>query len=192
MADSHDTAHDQNRPTDDVEYREIPGFTAYLAGSDGTVFSCLREVRSGKKWVRGDSWRRLKGCSGHGGYPNVCVKSDEGKQVTLPVHRLILLAFRGPLQIGMVTRHLNGVPTDNRLSNLCYGTYADNAVDRDEHGTTCRGENSHKSKLTADQVKEIRRLRKSGISSPLIGRMFSVSRSTIRRAVNGESWSSVA
>lgn len=51
------------------------------------------------------------------------------------VHHLVMLAFVGPLPEGLVTRHLNGNPKDNRLSNLSYGTQAENVRDSVNHGT---------------------------------------------------------
>lgn len=51
------------------------------------------------------------------------------------VHALVLSAFVGPRPSGAVTRHLNGNPTDNRLTNLCWGTQSENLRDRIRHGT---------------------------------------------------------
>jgi hypothetical protein len=52
------------------------------------------------------------------------------------VHALVLLAHTGPRPEGMVVRHLNGDPADNRLANLAYGTYVENQADAVRHGTS--------------------------------------------------------
>lgn len=45
------------------------------------------------------------------------------------VHSLIALTFHGERPEGMLIRHLNDNPVDNRLINLEYGTTADNIAD---------------------------------------------------------------
>lgn len=54
---------------------------------------------------------------------------------TYSIHRIVLEAFVGPLPEGMLTRHLDGVKTNNRVENLMYGTYAENQIDEVELGT---------------------------------------------------------
>lgn len=71
------------------------------------------------------------------GYADVGL-NRHGKQVNRKVHRLMLEAFVGPCPPGMVTRHLNGNPRDNRLENLCWGTYSENTYDTIRHGTHCK------------------------------------------------------
>lgn len=78
------------------------------------------------------------------------------RRKTVSVHRLVLLAFVGPCPIGCEAAHENGDRTDNRLENLSWKSKHDNAIDRDRHGTTYRGERHHLSKLTEQQVREIR------------------------------------
>lgn len=55
------------------------------------------------------------------------------------VHHLVMEAFVGPRPDGIETRHLNGDPADNRLSNLVYGTKAENTKDSVRHGTYRNG-----------------------------------------------------
>lgn len=113
----------------EVEYRDIPGFEGYRAGSDGTIWSCWRN--GGAKIPKGD-WRILK--------PKKHIRSDH-KYVTTkfrrdaPVHQLILFAFVGPKPDGMECRHLNGKASDNRIKNLAWGTRRENVHDAIRHGT---------------------------------------------------------
>lgn len=55
---------------------------------------------------------------------------------TRRVHRLVMLAFVGPRPPGLQIRHLDGNNQHNDLSNLKYGTPAENAADKIRHGTS--------------------------------------------------------
>jgi hypothetical protein len=50
------------------------------------------------------------------------------------IHDLVLETFVGPKPPGACVRHLNGNSRDNRLENICYGTYSENMYDRVAHG----------------------------------------------------------
>ncbi len=54
---------------------------------------------------------------------------NEKKVVERSVHRLVMLAFVGLPPKGKEVRHINGIPTDNRLKNLVYGTRTENILD---------------------------------------------------------------
>src|SRR5215472_1386046 len=54
------------------------------------------------------------------------------------VHALVMLAFVGPRPAGLDTRHLNGIPSDNRLVNLEYATKSRNIQDVKWHGESAR------------------------------------------------------
>jgi hypothetical protein len=73
-----------------------------------------------------------------------------GNRKSKKVHRLVLLAFVGPSELG--TRHLDDNKTNNKLTNLVYGTALENAGDRVYDG----GEDHHLAVLTNDQAQEIR------------------------------------
>lgn len=49
------------------------------------------------------------------------------------LHKLVLLAFVGPPPPKHECRHLNGIPSDNRLVNLCWGTRSENIRDKTLH-----------------------------------------------------------
>lgn len=60
-----------------------------------------------------------------------------GQDVRL-VHQLVLEAFTGPRPEGAQSRHLNGIPSDNRASNLRWGTSRENIEDQFIHGHRTR------------------------------------------------------
>ena len=57
------------------------------------------------------------------------VREAAGKLKTYLAHVWVLEAFVGPRPAGAVARHLNDDPTDNRLTNLMWGTPSENAQD---------------------------------------------------------------
>jgi hypothetical protein len=84
--------------------------------------------------------------------------------------------------------HNNGVPADNRLSNLRYDTPVNNQADRLEHGTHNRGERCGTHKLTLTQVEMICALSTLGVSQQEIARRFGISQPHVCDIVNGKKW----
>lgn len=72
------------------------------------------------------------------------------------VHRLVLEAFAGPCGTRMETRHLDGNPLNNHLTNLKWGTVQENTEDRGNHGNFTYGERNGQAKLTNADVISIR------------------------------------
>ena len=99
----------------------------YEVDADGNIWSS-------SNW-RGYGRRRLTPSPNSHGYPSVKVKTAEGMRKML-IHVAVCTAFHGrkPSPAHQV-RHLNGDRSDNRAENLAWGTAAENAADRDLHGT---------------------------------------------------------
>jgi hypothetical protein len=131
--------------------------------------------------------RILKDGPSPSGHRMVCL-CREGTSRSRLVHHLVMEAFVGTRPEGMECRHLNGVPHDNRLSNLKWGTPKENQADRIGHGTSNRGSRHGMSKLTADQVRAIRRMSRSGATQPELASAFSVSETNIRHILSGRTW----
>ena len=106
------------------------------------------------------------------------------------VHRAVLFAFIGPPGPGQEVRHLNGIPSDNRLANLKWGNRMEQCEDKRRHGTLLRGEKSSGSKLSQTEVLEIRSKAKQ-ITLRCLARQYGVSHTAIRRVIIGRTWSSV-
>jgi hypothetical protein len=126
-------------------WRAVVGFEgAYEVSDRGNVRSLDRMIANpypGRQTrYRISKGRTLKpGIAKGGGYPYVNLTDPKsGRRKSYHVHRIVLWTFVGPMPTGMVTRHINGIPADNRLENLAYGTPKENAADMIEHGTSRR------------------------------------------------------
>lgn len=100
------------------------------------------------------------------------------------VHSLVAEAFIGPRTDGEVTRHLDGDPSNNCISNLAYGSQADNLRDcyTSYDGVAGSG------KLRADDVRRIRLLIESGVPQVKIAKAFGVSKSAINHIHQGRTY----
>jgi NUMOD4 motif/HNH endonuclease len=121
---------------DTEEWRPVVGWESFYRVSNlGRIRSLDRAIIRSNGTPRRYSGRQLSPARNRTtGYMFVCMKGD-GRQQHAPVHRLVLLAFVGPAPDGMECRHLNGVPDDNRLPNLAWGTHTENMQDVVRHGT---------------------------------------------------------
>jgi hypothetical protein len=96
----------------------------------------IRGIRSAKHGIVSGLPR--KPVADGNGYLRVQVRKA-GRPLDLSVAAEVLTAFVGPRPAGNEVRHLNGVRNDNRIENLAWGTKAENAADKQRHGTVARG-----------------------------------------------------
>jgi hypothetical protein len=122
----------------------VPEWVGYYEVSDqGRVRSLSRSVTEPSGRTQHHVGRVLRPGTGDQGY-SVVVLCGDGVKKSQAVHVLVLTAFVGPRPSGLVTRHGNGVKSDNRAVNLRWGTRTENAYDAVRHGqhpmskrTTC-------------------------------------------------------
>jgi hypothetical protein len=191
-----DTTAGEYQLVDEDEYlTAIPGYEfLYSVTPSGRVYSHERVVvrSDGKEYTVKGRW--LKGVPDPNGYLTV-VLSKDGTRTKYRLHRLVTLAFLGKLPSGLETRHLDGYKLNNHIRNLRYGTHADNTTDRTLHGTVAKGERVGTSKLTPEQVLEIRSLytnkHENGLTQHKLASMFGVSHSLVSLIINRKSWTHI-
>lgn len=177
-----------------VQYRDIPGFVGYKAGSDGTIWSCW--IRTSAKGHRGlfsfqsSKWKAIKPTrSNFYGHLRASLRTDQGVRCNFLIHRLILLTFIGECPDGCECRHLDGNPTNNRLDNLCWGTRQENHADKNRHGTWQGGEANGNSKLTEAQVIAIRAEYANGKTTHRkLAKDYGLGRRTVADILNRRMW----
>lgn len=179
-----------------VEYRDIPGFPGYRVGNDGSVWSSWEN--HGSSGGRVGDWKKLKPQKSTTGYPCVRIRFANALKKTRKVHHLILETFRGPRPNGMECRHLDGNPMNSDLSNLQWGTHAENILDTIRHGRSLKGiarvkgSRHGKAKLREPNIPVIRRLFDDGKTQKHIAVIFNVNVSTIKDVLAGRTWRHVA
>lgn len=112
---------------------------------------------------------------GNHGY--LCASLIAGKAHSRMVHLLVLETFVAPAGEGQQGRHLNGNQTDNRLSNLQWGTPKENAADKLAHGTLLLGSNHPSARFSAKDVELMRAMRAVGFPIGHIHPLFGCSQS---------------
>jgi transcriptional regulator with XRE-family HTH domain len=124
---------------------------------------------------------------GPSGYLTVDLVLD-GKHERWPVHQLVARVFIGPRPPGMVTRHGPNGKLDNRASQLCYGTKAEDIEDKVRDRTGNRGERQGNHKLTWEIAAEIRQRYADGERQADLSERFGIAQSGISQIVRGKTW----
>lgn len=153
------------------ELRPVPGHGDYWVSDQGEVYA----LRRGRL-------KRLATALTNG-YPRLTLVLGR-KRRSEYVHTLVLLAFAGPRPPGQQARHLDGDPQNNARSNLAWGTPAEDARDRERHGSILRGDDHPNTKLTRAGLAFALAARSRGVTYQAISVVLGVHRTTIRCAVN--------
>lgn len=115
----------------------------------------------------------------------------------IPAHRFSVLASGRCIPKGMVVCHTCDTKLCVRPDHLYVGTTQDNnrdTVDRQRHISSFKpklGESNGNSRLTEHQVREIRRMRKGGLSLQRIANHVGCSRGVVRSIVERTTWKHV-
>jgi len=131
-----------------------------------------------------DCWEWVKGKDekGYGGI----FESGRGR---IKSHRLSWEINVGEIPEGFHVLHKCDNPSCVNPAHLWLGTHQDNMKDSKEKGRRPMGEDNVRSKLSVQEVKTIRKLRKDGMKYSELAKMFNVSRQTIPDIINGRCWS---
>lgn len=166
---------------DSKDWRWIPGYeNLYGVTRDGRVWSAKKRTHAG-------CWR--KQTIMWSGYSTVSLSKD-GKSHTHMVHRLVAMTYiPNPNNLPQVN-HMNGIKTDNVVTNLEWCTQAENQQHSRRTGlykNQATGERHGSAKLTVEQVAEIKRLLPT-VGNRYIARDFGVHEATISSIRRGLTW----
>ena len=104
------------------DFMPVVGYEGlYEVGKNGSVWSLNYNRTGQRKELRPAPFNKL----GH----LLVVLYKDGKMKARPVHQLVLSAYLPKPSEELVVMHLNNKPTDNRIENLSWGSYAENNND---------------------------------------------------------------
>jgi hypothetical protein len=166
---------------DHETWRDVVGRPNYQVSDQGRVRSRYFKGCCGKP---GTEWHLLRPNQTKQGYLRVSVVS----RTLCFIHVLVLEAFVGPRPTGADARHLDGRPSNNCLSNLAWGSRAENVADARRHGTLIVGERCCTAILTDADVLNIRRRLQQGEKQSRIAAEYGVKQCTISNVRTGKHW----
>ena len=177
--------------TEREEWRDIPGYEGhYQASSWGRVRS-LGRVTVKKGGVRMTVRERiLSGRAHRHGYSSYVLRKD-GKSHPYHGHVLVMRAFNGMPEPGLIICHNDSDGSNNRLDNLRYDTVKSNSADMVRAGNSLRGERNPSAILGADKVTAIRNRRAQGERVSSIAKHYGVAVGAVSRAIRGVTWKHV-
>lgn len=163
-------------------WKDLPGFEGiYKVSSIGRIFSLDRMIKN-----RYDGYTLFKGGvkipTINKGYLRYCLTDADGKKQHLPAHRAVSLAFIENSEGKPFVNHINGIKTDNRVSNLEWVTAKENSDHAIKSGLTTilRGAANNRCTIPFDTVKKIREEKAKQDSLSATARKYSVSVSTVK------------
>ena len=158
------------------EWRDVIGWEAlYQVSNLGAVRSKGRVVKTKAGWSFTKPGRLLKQCCNHSReIYTVNLQDGPRKAMSTNVAWLVAEAFIGPRPDGMVVRHGAKGRSCNKVSNLSYGTQSQNMYDRWRDETMPHGSTHKNSKLSPEDVREIRKLRDEGVTCRDLSKRFGV------------------
>jgi hypothetical protein len=174
-----------------MEWRKLPRFPGYEFSERGDV---RRLTQGGRRYPAG----YVLTVKAHSrGYLCYTLNDECGKAVTMLAHRLVAMAFLPePLPGQSEVAHGDGTRTNNDCRNLRWATPRDNQDDRKLHGTYVKGEAAYSAKISAEQVKDIRKRYANGgkryvggdVTYRSLSEKICISQAQVSRIVNNRQW----
>lgn len=160
--------------------KEIEGYPLYFASEDGRIISKKTENHP----IELKSRKNRRGYL----YVNLC---KNGKYRSITIHRLIAKAFLEEYDPKLQVNHKDGNKENNNIQNLEMVTMSQNIRHAIENNLlpVKQGEEKPVAKLKNQEVLDIRELWKTRkYSQRKLAEIYGVSRWTIKKIVEGQTW----
>lgn len=174
-------------------WKDVVGWEGLYQVSDlGRVKSLERTFTTRNRWgeMLKTKRERIMQPNLSGGYPYLSVTLQrDGYLKRRSVHSLVCEAFHGPRPTPKHhCAHGDGDPINNRADNLRWATVKENSEDTRKHGRLRVGEKSNLSRLSEQDVIDIRHRAKSGASLMELAKAYKMTKASISKIIKRETW----
>lgn len=172
------------------EWRDVVGF------EDDYEVSNLGRVR--RRSTGGQELRYVLVSANQAGYLRLNLRNKR-RAINVYLHRLVAMAFIGPVPEGKEVNHIDHNRASPRASNLEYVTHLENMQymsrcnrPRKPHFNQAKGEDAANTKLSSSDVIAIRRALLGGVRGKDLAVQYGVEPMTISCIKTGKSWRHLA
>ena len=159
--------------------KEIPFAKNYKIDTQGNVFSLHRN-------------RLMKPHLIRNGYLRVNIKCDDGVARAFLIHRLVALTYIPNPDFKSEVNHIDGIKTNNTLSNLEWATREENQQHAFSNGlNTNVGESNGRSILSSDQVLEVYWKLYNGARNSDLAKEYNLSRTAVMEIKSKTNWTEI-
>lgn len=131
-------------------------------------------------------------CKNQQGYLGVTISLSKKHKILIKVHRAVAFMFVDNPNNKEQVNHIDGNKTNNKSNNLEWVTCQENLIHAVKHGLKTSGEKCKWSKLSNEDVKQIRLFVKNHIyTMKELSKIFNVSYSTIRDVISYRTYKDV-
>ena len=169
-------------------WKDIPGYEGHYQASDLGRIKSLSRVTVKKNGAPMSVKEKILSNRAHRhGYSSYVLRKD-GKSHPFHGHVLVMRAFKGMPDPGLIICHNDSDGSNNQLENLRYDTVKSNSADMIAMGKSMRGERSPSSILTEETVLDIRNRRARGERLNAIAKHYGITASLVGLVARGITW----
>lgn len=170
-------------------WKDIIGYEGYYQISNLSRIKSLPRISRNNKGAVLIKEKILRPSKNSQGYYGLKLKSNCVVKY-FKVHRLIAIHFIPNNENKPFINHINGIKHDNRIENLEWCTRSENCQHAHDIGLqpTRKGDKNGNSKLTENQVLEIRKRLKNGESNISIATLYNIGNTAISKINLNKTW----